>query len=134
MAQNYQEQIFEKSKKVDFVVGPQDIAKILEVIKKLIDHKIFERKVWETDGEVRPDEIYHHVFYQDKEHAFVVISEGCSNFCSYCVVPYVRGPLRNRNYKDILKEIEEAIAKGITKITLLGQNVNAYRPQATSRM
>ena len=127
MAQNYQEQIFEKSKKVNFVVGPQDIAKIPEVIEKLIDHKIFERKVWETDGEVRPEEIYHHGFYQDKEHAFVVISEGCSNFCSYCVVPYVRGPLRNRNHKDILKEIEKAIAKGITKITLLGQNVNAYQ-------
>ncbi|OGX15761.1 MAG: tRNA (N6-isopentenyl adenosine(37)-C2)-methylthiotransferase MiaB [Omnitrophica WOR_2 bacterium RBG_13_41_10] len=136
MAQNYQEQIFEKSKKVDFVVGPQDIAKIPEVIEKLIDHKIFERKVWETDGEVRPEKIYHHGFYQDQEHAFVVISEGCSNFCSYCVVPYVRGPLRNRNYKDILKEIEEAIVKGITRITLLGQNVNAYKstvhgPQST---
>jgi tRNA-2-methylthio-N6-dimethylallyladenosine synthase len=44
-------------------------------------------------------------------------------------VPYVRGPLRNRNYQDILQEIEEAIDKGITKITLLGQNVNAYKSQ-----
>ncbi|NQU73633.1 MAG: MiaB/RimO family radical SAM methylthiotransferase, partial [Candidatus Omnitrophica bacterium] len=65
-------------------------------------------------------------FYEDKDHAYVVISEGCSNFCSYCVVPYVRGPLRNRNHKDIIREIEEAADKGITKITLLGQNVNAY--------
>ena len=57
----------------------------------------------------------------------MVISEGCSNFCSYCVVPYVRGALRNRDHQNILKEIEEAAGKGITKITLLGQNVNAYK-------
>jgi tRNA-2-methylthio-N6-dimethylallyladenosine synthase len=55
-----------------------------------------------------------------------VISEGCSNYCSYCVVPYVRGAMHNRYYKDIIKEIEEAVKKGLTKITLLGQNVNAY--------
>ncbi|MCX7661560.1 MAG: radical SAM protein, partial [Candidatus Omnitrophica bacterium] len=49
-----------------------------------------------------------------------------SNNGSYCIVPYVRGPLRNRNYKDILKELNLAIDRGITRFTLLGQNVNAY--------
>jgi len=88
---------------------------------------LFERKIWETKGVNRPEEIYHTGFYQDKEHAYVVISEGCSNFCSYCVVPYVRGPLRHRKHKDILTEIQEAISHGITKVTLLGQNVNAYQ-------
>jgi tRNA-2-methylthio-N6-dimethylallyladenosine synthase len=87
---------------------------------------LFELKIWETDGNVRPEEIYHTGFYEDKEHAYVVISEGCSNYCSYCVVPYVRGELHNRDQKNIIKEIEEAISKGITSITLLGQNVNAY--------
>jgi len=88
---------------------------------------IFERKVWETDGGIRPEEIYHTGYYEDKEHAYVVISEGCSNYCTYCVVPYVRGELHNRNSEDILKEIKEAVDRGITKITLLGQNVNAYK-------
>jgi tRNA-2-methylthio-N6-dimethylallyladenosine synthase len=88
---------------------------------------LFETKIWETEGETRPEEIYHTGFYEDKEHAFVVISEGCSNFCSYCVVPFVRGGLRHRNFEDIIKEIEEAVHSGTTKITLLGQNVNAYR-------
>jgi tRNA-2-methylthio-N6-dimethylallyladenosine synthase len=133
MAQNYKEKIFERAPEVDFVVGPSDIHKIPEILTKVRSQEsgvrsrcLLELKIWETDGNIRPEEIYHTGFYEDKNHAYVVISEGCSNFCSYCVVPYVRGPLRNRNYKDILKEIEEAVGEGISKITLLGQNVNAY--------
>jgi len=134
MAKNYKEKIFEKAPNVNFVVGPSDIYKIPSILKRLtIDHRLsaidplFQVKIWETDGSIRPEEIYHTGFYQDKQHAYVVISEGCSNYCSYCVVPYVRGEFRNRNYKEVLKEIEEAVDKGITKITLLGQNVNAYQ-------
>ncbi|MCX5712822.1 MAG: MiaB/RimO family radical SAM methylthiotransferase [Candidatus Omnitrophica bacterium] len=56
----------------------------------------------------------------------MIISEGCSNFCSYCVVPYVRGQLRHRKPQNILKEINQAVDSGITSITLLGQNVNSY--------
>jgi len=128
MARNYEQRIFERSPNVSFVVGPADIAKIPDIIAKLDkDKAIFERKIFETEGEARPEEIYHTGFYEDKDHAFVVISEGCSNFCSYCVVPYVRGRLHNRNYEDILKEMQKALAKGITRFTLLGQNVNAYQ-------
>ncbi len=127
MAQNYKEKIFERAPNVNFAVGPQDLHKIPEIIKKLSAEDFFQRKIWETDGGIRPEEIYHTGFYQDKQHAYIVISEGCSNYCSYCVVPYVRGELRNRNDKEILKAIEEAVDKGITKITLLGQNVNAYQ-------
>jgi len=134
MAQNYKEAVFEKVPQVDFVVGPSDIAKIPEIIKRIREQKseargnsLFEFKIWETNGSVRPEEIYHTGFYSDKNHAYVVISEGCSNFCSYCVVPFVRGELHNRNYKDILSEIEGAVGLGINKITLLGQNVNAYQ-------
>jgi len=145
MAQNYKETVFERAPAVDFAVGPNDIDKIPGIIEKLTSHRsqvssqgLLEYRIWETDGRVRPEEIYHTGFYEDKNHAYVVISEGCLNFCSYCVVPYVRGPLHNRNYKDILKEIEGAVEKGITKITLLGQNVNAYqaashKSQVTSR-
>ncbi|MFH0913315.1 MAG: tRNA (N6-isopentenyl adenosine(37)-C2)-methylthiotransferase MiaB [Candidatus Omnitrophota bacterium] len=127
MATNYKQKIFERAPNVDFVVGPSDIHKIPVIIKELTGKKsLLERKVWETDGSIRPEEIYHSGFYEDKQHAYIVISEGCSNYCSYCVVPYVRGELKNRNHQDILKEIEEAVSKGITRITLLGQSVNAY--------
>lgn len=131
MAQNYKDDIFRKAPRVDFVVGPQDIDKIPDIIRKMTNDearmpKINQKKIWETDGKERPEDIYHTGFHQDKDHAFVVISEGCSNFCSYCVVPYVRGPLRNRKHKEIIREIREAIDKGISRFTLLGQNVNAF--------
>jgi len=132
MAQNYKQAAFERSPSIDFVVGPADIDKIPEILKKLLKVEPFERKIWETDAETRPEDIYHTGFYEDKNHAFVVISEGCSNFCSYCVVPFARGPLRHRNPKDIIKEIEGAIDKGITSVTLLGQNVNAFDRQGVN--
>ncbi|MBI4706518.1 MAG: tRNA (N6-isopentenyl adenosine(37)-C2)-methylthiotransferase MiaB [Candidatus Omnitrophica bacterium] len=128
MANNYREAIFEKAPAVDFVVGTADIGKLPEIIKEIQKHKgsLNEKKIYETDAEFREDEIYHTGFRLDKEHAFVVISEGCENFCSYCVVPYVRGKLRSRDPEDILKEIKADVDAGISKITLLGQNVNAY--------
>jgi tRNA-2-methylthio-N6-dimethylallyladenosine synthase len=132
MAQNYQDQIFKRAPEVDFVVGPSDIDKIPGIIDKFTSKNLYEAKIWETGGAGRPDEIYHAGFYEDKNHAYVVVSEGCSNFCSYCVVPYVRGPLRNRACQDILREIEEAVSSGITRVTLLGQNVNAYNYQDVS--
>jgi len=134
MAQNYKEHIFEKSQSVNFAVGPKDIDKIPVIVNTLVkDKDLFERKIWETDGLVRPEEVYHTGFYEDKGHAYVVISEGCENFCSYCIVPFVRGKLRHRGHKEIIKEIKNAIKKGITRITLLGQNVNAYQSAITGR-
>ncbi|MCX5708120.1 MAG: tRNA (N6-isopentenyl adenosine(37)-C2)-methylthiotransferase MiaB, partial [Candidatus Omnitrophica bacterium] len=129
MAQNYQEHVFERCGDVDFVVGPSDIAKIPAILEKLTrkSDPLFQIKVWETEALIRPEEIYHTGYHQDKEHAYVVISEGCSNYCSYCVVPFVRGQLHNRRKKEIIREIEGALEKGIIKITLLGQNVNAFK-------
>ncbi|MFA5276676.1 MAG: tRNA (N6-isopentenyl adenosine(37)-C2)-methylthiotransferase MiaB [Candidatus Omnitrophota bacterium] len=138
MAQSHKENAFERSAALSFVVGPGDIAKIPDIVKGLLEdwgqspktgdspQFLYEKRIWETDSNGRPEEIYHTDFYQDKKHAYVVISEGCSNFCSYCVVPFVRGSIRHRKHENILDEISRALAKGITKITLLGQNVNAY--------
>lgn len=130
MAQNYKEGVFQRAANVNFVVGPSDIAKIPLILKDLLKDKgILERKIWETDGLNRPEEIYHTGYHNDKSHVYIVISEGCSNFCSYCVVPYVRGPERHRRFTDIIKEAEQALDNGINKITLLGQNVNSYKSE-----
>ena len=65
--------------------------------------------------------------YSDKFSVFIPISVGCNNFCTFCVVPYARGPEINRNHKEIIKEAETAIENGAKEIWLLGQNVNSYR-------
>ena len=70
--------------------------------------------------------------YQNKLTAFIPISNGCNNACSYCVVPYVRGPLVCRDHKEILKEVKNVIQKGFREIWLLGQNVNDYTSPADS--
>src|SRR4029079_669612 len=63
----------------------------------------------------------------DGVSAFVSIMEGCSKYCSYCVVPYTRGEEVSRRFDDVLAEVAGLAAQGVREITLLGQNVNAYR-------
>ncbi len=68
----------------------------------------------------------HQPLRQDKENAWIPISNGCNNFCTYCVVPFTRGREVSRPYEDIMTEAKELKAKGYKNITLLGQNVNSY--------
>jgi len=123
MAQNFKQEIFQRARAVDLVCGPAEIDNIALYLEEALKK---QENVLAVRERVRAEEIYHTGFYEKKDHAYIVVSEGCDNFCSYCVVPYVRGRLRHRPADEIVKEAQAAVDAGITSITLLGQNVSAY--------
>jgi len=114
--------IFERMSHVDFLCGPGDLDKIPEIIDKVREgarHLVYV-------GSRKSKKIPVFSKARSTETGYVKIMEGCDNFCSYCIVPYVRGKERSRPSKEILDEIKHLMDKGVKKITLLGQNVNSY--------
>lgn len=95
---------------------PQDIYQILKNEKSVEDIIDIDGKIYEGLPIKR----------EDNKKAYVTIMYGCNNFCSYCIVPYVRGRERSRKSEDILNEIKQLAKEGYKEITLLGQNVNSY--------
>ena len=108
---------------VDIIFGTHTLHRLPEDVYKSIQEQIKIKDVLDIDGEVYeglPIKRF------DKTKASVTIMYGCNNFCSYCIVPYVRGRERSRSPIDILEEIEDLANQGYKEITLLGQNVNSY--------
>ena len=124
MAANSGKEIFERMPHVNLIVSPAKLHKIPAYIEKIKKENI---RIIDLEDKER-EEIFYSASYRIKPgYAQVVISTGCSNYCSYCVVPNVRGGLRLRKPKDIISEVKRNVSLGIKKITLLGQNVNDYR-------
>ena len=107
----------------DIVFGTHTLHKFEEDLKKAIEKKKKIRDVIDIDGEVIEGLP---IKRNDKYRASVTIMYGCNNFCSYCIVPYVRGRERSREPKKILEEVSILAKEGYKEITLLGQNVNSY--------
>ena len=115
--------ILSRAPYVDLVFGPSDIARLPIFIGNRLEGRV---PVIETAG----DSDYHRknlpASRPDKIKAWVSIMYGFNNFCTYCVVPYVRGRERSRTLDDIVREVERLVAEGVLEVTLLGQNVNSY--------
>lgn len=108
---------------VDIIMGTFNMTKLSEYIDRVREQK---KRLLELFDEGEIDELLPYK-RTSGENAWVNIMQGCNNFCTYCIVPYVRGREKSREEKDILKEIKELVASGkYKKITLLGQNVNSY--------
>ncbi len=118
------EKIKQSYRFVDLVFGTYNIYKLAELIYKQIN----ENKKMLVEILDKSDKIVEDLPSSHKYNfkAGINIMYGCDNFCSYCIVPYVRGREKSRNPKDIIREAEELSAQGITEIMLLGQNVNSY--------
>jgi tRNA-2-methylthio-N6-dimethylallyladenosine synthase len=115
--------IMHRAPVVDMVFGPQTLHRLPDMVNRSTNH---EKVVDISFPEI---EKFDHLPAPKVEgaSAFVSIMEGCSKYCSFCVVPYTRGEEVSRPLHDVLKEVEEIAAQGIREVNLLGQNVNAYR-------
>ena len=108
---------------VDLVFGPHELWRFPEFIHTLMTQKGRIFQIADQPGSIAEGIP---LVRQDKVKAWVSIMYGCNNFCTYCIVPYVRGRERSRRPEDILAEVRELAQAGYKDITLLGQNVNSY--------
>ena len=109
---------------VDIIFGTHTLHKLPEDLYTVICNKEKIMDILDIDGEVIEGLP---IKRDDTIKASVTIMNGCNNFCSYCIVPYVRGRERSRDPEDIINEIEELARSGYKEVTLLGQNVNSYK-------
>jgi len=137
-AQALKGKLFERLPELNIVCGTGEIARLPELVKKIQEKRYERRETGERGRGIKEniiavdniDSAFPEIkseYREDRLHAYVSVMRGCNNFCSYCIVPYVRGKERSRNVRNILDEIRALVKRGIRDITLLGQNVNSYK-------
>jgi tRNA-2-methylthio-N6-dimethylallyladenosine synthase len=125
VAQAEGQEILARQRAVDLVVGPQSYHRLPEMIARAsrdAGHVLETEFPADEKFDALPDERAH-----AGPSAFVTVQEGCDKFCTFCVVPYTRGPEYSRPVQQLVDEVSGLVAGGTREITLLGQNVNAYR-------
>lgn len=125
VAQQKAEEIFKRAPYVDFVLGTHKIYSLPDIIQKVNKgEKVCE--CTETHQTEADREKNYEIKRVKSTNAWIPITEGCNNFCTYCIVPYTRGRERSRLPETIIKEAQDALNDGFKEITLLGQNVDSY--------
>lgn len=120
----FAENMKERYQYVDVILGTHNISDLENQIRIRLEKKKRVAAVLDTDGYI--DDETTPVTRTSFPNAWVNINYGCNNFCTYCIVPYVRGRERSRDMKSIISECEKLINDGYKEVTLLGQNVNSY--------
>ena len=117
------DKILKKFPHVNIIFGTHNAFKFPEYLNRVKTEGVQVKEIYNKETEIVEGIP---VDRESSVKAFVTIMYGCNNFCTYCVVPYVRGRERSRKSEDIIKEIKDLVSKGYKEITLLGQNVNSY--------
>jgi tRNA-2-methylthio-N6-dimethylallyladenosine synthase len=124
MAQQEGRSLLKRFPDLDFILGTRELGKIFDI---LCQNKKKRNKVVAVDLEKDiPSQVNHKNYFLGRVASHVSIMEGCDNFCSYCIVPYVRGREVCRSPYEIIHEVENLVTQGVKEVTLLGQNVNSY--------
>ncbi len=123
MAQKDGEKLLKKHPQIDLLIGTAYVNDFKQV---LLDFLADRKGGAYTDLTIRQSEFEGRMVRQSPFSAWIPIMYGCNNFCTYCIVPYVRGRERSRSMENIVAEIEQAVKEGYKEFTLLGQNVNSY--------
>lgn len=123
MAQKDRDKLFKKAPHIDIVMGTHNTHQLLELLQEVEQSRDKVLAVWDQAERLAPEVP---TIRKNQISAWVPIMYGCNNFCTYCIVPYVRGRERSRPLQDIVQEIEQLGKEGFKEITLLGQNVNSY--------
>lgn len=123
MAQKEGANLIKRAPHIDFVLGTGQNSEVARVVQSLELERRHVVDISNVSGEI-PSEVF--PIRNGQVSTFVPIMYGCNNFCTYCIVPYVRGRERSRQPEEIFSEVKQAVAEGFKEITLLGQNVNSY--------
>ena len=126
VAQAENDQMLKREPYIDIVIGPQSYHKINKKIEEFLEK---QSKIDETEFDtiLKFDYLNKIENSSNKISSFLTIQEGCDKFCHFCVVPYTRGPEYSRPFNEIIEEAKILASNGVREITLLGQNVNAYK-------
>ncbi len=125
------EKIRRRAPHVDLIFGTHNIHQLPELIARVKEGRKTVVDIWETEGDIIENLPSKRV---EGVKAYVTIMYGCNNFCTYCIVPYVRGRERSRKMEDIGREVKQLAAEGYKEVMLLGQNVNSYGKDLTPQM
>jgi len=123
MAQKDRDKLFKKAPHIDLVIGTHNVHQLADLLSDFEKSRGKVLAVWEQAERLTPEVPS---IRKNKIAAWVPIMYGCNNFCSYCIVPYVRGREQSRSADEIVAEIRELATLGYKEVTLLGQNVNSY--------
>ena len=125
MAQKGGENLIKTYPQIDLIIGTSYVNNFSAILQSHLSSKKKGKKIF-ADLAIDQEEFDGSFQRKSSVSAWVPITYGCNNFCTYCIVPYVRGRERSRSKESIIKEITQATQKGFKEVTLLGQNVNSY--------